>query len=145
MKPVTDLVEDPAAPHGVQRLLDHRVCRLFPGPAPVPEQEYEVVRGRELRRIPEPAVLPVEDPEEGFVGLIEGNLGEFALSRRGAGRVLYRFKHPAPGRLEFLPLALPDLADPGDEIQETGHPVAALLRDITRCKERFFVGGHEDG
>lgn len=103
------------------------------------------MRGGELGGIPESAVLPVKDPEEGVVGLIEDRCGELALAGRGAGCVLQRFQHLAAGVLEFLPLALPDLVDPGDEVKKAGHPVAALLRDVTRCKEGFFVRCHEDG
>ena len=145
VEPVADLVEDPATAHGMERLLDHRVCRLLPRPVPVPEQEYEVVRGRELGRIPEPPVLPVEDPEEGVIGLVENRLAGFALLRRGSRRALQRLDDLVAGVLEFLPLVLPDLTDPGDEIQKAGHPVAALLGDVTRRKEGFFVGGHQNG
>ncbi|KAF5034706.1 hypothetical protein DSECCO2_593300 [anaerobic digester metagenome] len=145
VEPVADLVEDPAPPHGVQRLLDHRVGRLLPGPVPVTEQEYEVVRSREFGCVPKPAVLTVEDPEEGLVGLIENGLVKIALPRRGAGRALERLHHLTAGVLEVLTLALPDLADPGDEVEEPGHPVTALFWYVTRCKERFFVGSHQDG
>jgi len=103
------------------------------------------MRGRELGRVPEPAILSVEEPEQGIVGVIEGRLREFALPRGSAGRALKRLQHPAAGLLEFLPPCLPDPANPRDKVYEAGHPVAALLRDITRRKERSPIVGHEDG
>ena len=129
----------------MQGLLDHRVGRLLPGPVRIAEQEYQVVRGREPGRIPKPAVLPIKYTEEGLVRLIEDRLRELALLGRESGRALQRTEHPIAGILKFLPLILPNLADPGDKVEETGHAVAALSGYITRCKEWFSIRGHEDG
>ena len=141
---VPELVVDPPAPDRLEGPLDHLERTRLARAAPAPEQEEQVVRRRELRRVPEPAVDRVELEDQGLVGPLDRPGVHLALRRRG-GRLRERGRHLL-GRLDerAAPLA-PHLRDPRDELAHPRRSEPGLLREIGPGEERAPVRGQDHG
>ena len=144
MKTAAQVVEDPPPPHGAEGDLRHLDPPGVAGPPPVAEEEEEGRRRRELGGSPKAAVGGVEAGDEPLISRLYRRLleAEPRHLRRGSaedgGHLLRRGE-------EHGPLVLPEVADPGDEVEDPDPPELRLLRDVGGGEEGLFVGGEEDG
>ncbi len=139
----SDLIEDAAALHPVERLLDHRQRLRVAGALPVAEKEEKLMRRRKFRGGKKSAAEGIESRGELAIGFGQRILRYFAAA--GSGRVLAQRCRDLLRRAgDLLVLLLPRLGHLRNEREKPGPSEAILFRDVRRCEERLLVRRHQN-
>ena len=142
-KAAADMVIDAALVHLPQRVLDHLPRLFLILQLCILHQENEVMRGRELRRCAEAAVLLVV----GFLKLRLRRLcerGKLHCCRRCG--LLPQPRGELPGGLrQLFSAAAPLIRDGQQQLTQSHAPAAALARKICSDKKRLLLRRHYNG
>ena len=140
-----ELVVDPAAGHLGQGVGDGLPLLLIAGAPPILEQEVQVHRLRELRRIAEPTLMWVEAAHQVLSGLVQYPGRQRGIRGSQGCAALERVRQPVAGRFHLAAALLPGFSNRPQHLPEAGHAVARLRRIVGAAVERPAVGGQEDG
>ena len=139
-KAPADVVINAALIHLPQRVLDHLPRLFFVFKLRILHEENEVMRGRELRRCAEAAVLLI-------VGLLKLRLrrlcerGKLHRCRRRGPLPQPRGEFPG-GLRQLRSAAAPLIRDGQQQLAQTHAPAAALAREIGPDEKRLLLRRH---
>src|SRR5260370_32251760 len=143
VKSVADLIEDAAAPHCIQRPLDHRECLGVAGPLPIAEKKQKLMWRRKLRRRQEAAANRIESRSELAIAFSQCIFRQLAATSSAA--VLFeRRRNLFRRNPDFSCPFAPCLRSFRYQRHQALPSAATLLRDVTRDEERLFFGGHQN-